>query len=371
MSSPRPAVDRGTGWPAGSAGRLYGGMTTVVTLTFCPAKAEASRISRADSCLAGRRSGGWAERARAALPPGGTVPEAGSSLSHGAVTEASNRKAAPDRFSSTPCRVSTLPAVTLMTQFLAGTNSNPSSLHNFGHVDKAKWLTFHQIGNRRTHNYYALLTEIFNATPAVPGINGEPYYAGMHDAPGGTTNSALYCRSGMYGSVLSGGLGGHIYGAGGWDGGLWGGNVEKVAQNHIWDAMKWPSGDQMRHLATFILSEGRRYQDLVPRRELLEPNESGDPKGYTGWAYCARTDNKNVFLLYFEKDCPKAKLSGALFCCKYKAQWFNTRTGVWIDAGVLKADPGGDISLPDFPDHSEVSQNDWALKLTLLPERSQ
>ncbi|MHC4146366.1 MAG: apiosidase-like domain-containing protein, partial [Planctomycetota bacterium] len=32
----------------------------------------------------------------------------------------------------------------------AGTNSNPSSLHNYGHTDKAKWLTFHQIGNRRT-----------------------------------------------------------------------------------------------------------------------------------------------------------------------------------------------------------------------------
>ncbi|MHC4168113.1 MAG: apiosidase-like domain-containing protein, partial [Planctomycetota bacterium] len=99
----------------------------------------------------------------------------------------------------------------------AGTNSNPSSLRNFGHTDKAKWLTFHQIGNRRTHNYYQLLTEIFNTSPPVPGINGEPYYAGMHDAPGGSANSALYCRSGMYGSVLSGGLGGHIYGAGGWD----------------------------------------------------------------------------------------------------------------------------------------------------------
>lgn len=254
---------------------------------------------------------------------------------------------------------------------LAGTNSNPSSLKNFGHVDKAKWLTFHQIGNRRTHNYYALLTEIFNTNPAVPGINGEPYYAGMHDAPGGTPNSALYCRSGMYGSVLSGGLGGHIYGAGGWDGGLWGGNVEEAAENHIWDAMKWPSGDQMRHLAKFMLSEGRRYQDLVPKRELLKPNESGDPKGYTGWAYCARTEKKDLFLLYFEKDCPKAELTGALFCSKNKAQWFNPRTGDWIDAGILNADPGGDISLPDFPDHSEVSQNDWGLKLTLLSMRNQ
>ncbi|TKJ33706.1 MAG: hypothetical protein CEE38_20200 [Planctomycetes bacterium B3_Pla] len=246
----------------------------------------------------------------------------------------------------------------------AGTNSNPSSLHNYGHTDKAKWLTFHQIGNRRTHNYYSLLTEIFNTKPAVPGINGEPYYAGMHDAPGGTPNSALYCRSGMYGSVLSGGLGGHIYGAGGWDGGLWGGNVEDAAENHIWDAMKWPSGGQMRHLATFVLSEGRKYRQLVPSRELLQPNESGKPEGYTGWAYCACTGKKDLFLLYFEKDCPKAMLSGTLSGGRYKATWFNTRTGEWIDANALRADSSGKISLPNFPSDSGVSKTDWGLKLT-------
>lgn len=248
---------------------------------------------------------------------------------------------------------------------LAGTNSNPSTLRNFGHVDKAKWLTFHQIGNRRTHNNYAYLTEIFNTSPAVPGINGEPYYAGMNDAPGGTPTSALYCRSGMYGSVLSGGLGGHIYGAGGWDGGLWGGNVEEAAENHIWDAMRWPSGDQMRHLAAFVLSEGRRYQELVPSRELLQPNESGEPEGYTGWAYCARTGKKDLFLLYFEKDCSRAVLSEAVAGGKYEAEWFNPQTGEWINAGVVTADSSGHISLPDFPDNSSVSTTDWALKLTL------
>jgi len=249
----------------------------------------------------------------------------------------------------------------------AGTNSNPSSLRNFGHIDNAKWLTFHQIGNRRTHNYYGLLTEIFNTAPAVPGINGEPYYAGMHDAPGGTPNSALYCRSGMYGSVLSGGLGGHIYGAGGWDGGLWGGNVEEAAENHIWDAMKWPSGDQMRHMATFVLSEGRKYQQIVPSRELVQPNESGKPEGYTGWAYCARTIGKDLFLLYFEKDCPKAALSGARPGNRYRASWFDTRRGQWIDGSVLTADASGDIPLPGFPDNSaDISKTDWALKLKLL-----
>ncbi|MHC4369654.1 MAG: apiosidase-like domain-containing protein [Planctomycetota bacterium] len=250
-----------------------------------------------------------------------------------------------------------------------GTNSNPSSLRNFGHTDNAKWLTFHQIGNRRTHNYYQLLTEIYNTSPPVPGINGEPYYAGMHDAPGGTPDSALYCRSGMYGSVLSGGLGGHIYGAGGWDGGLWGGNVEQAAENHIWDAMKWPSGDQMRHMAKFILSVGRRYQQLVPSRELLTPNESGKPEGYTGWAYCARTAGRGLFLLYFEKDCPKATLSGAQPGGEYSAKWFNPRTGDWSDAGVLTADSSGKILLPTFPDNSDMSKNDWAMKLTLSRSR--
>ena len=252
---------------------------------------------------------------------------------------------------------------------LAGTNSNPSSLRNFGHTDKAKWLTFHQIGNRRTHNYYELLTEIFNMSPPVPGINGEPYYAGMPDAPGGTPNSALYCRSGMYGSVLSGGLGGHIYGAGGWDGALWGGNVEDAAENHIWDAMKWPSGDQMRHMAKFILSEGRKYQQLVPSRQLLQPNESGEPEGYTGWAYCARTAEKDLFLLYFEKDCRKATLSGARPDSKYSAAWFDPRTGDWSKAGFLTANYSGNISLPTFPGNSDKSKDDWAIRLTLSPSR--
>ena len=248
---------------------------------------------------------------------------------------------------------------------LAGTNSNPSTLRNFGHTDKAKWLTFHQIGNRRTHDLYPFLTEIFNASPPVPGINGEPYYAGMEGADGDTETSALYCRSAMYGSVLSGGLGGHIYGAGGWDGGMWGGNVEEAAENHIWDVIKWRSADQMRHLQTFILSEGGRYRDLVPSGNLIKPNRSGKAKSCIGWSYCARTKDKDLFVLYFEKDCPKANLSGAILRGKYEAGWFNPRTGIWRDAGILSANSAGVIDLPSFPGNLTRSINDWAMKLTL------
>ena len=248
---------------------------------------------------------------------------------------------------------------------MAGTNSNPSTLRNFGHTDKAKWLTFHQIGNRRTHDLYPFLTEIFNTSPPVPGINGEPYYAGMEGADGDTETSALYCRSAMYGSVLSGGLGGHIYGAGGWDGGMWGGNVEDAAENHIWDVIKWRSADQMRHLRTFILSEGGRYRDLVPGDNLIKPNRSGKAKSCIGWSYCARTEDKDLFVLYFEKDCPKANLSGAKLRGEYEAKWFNPSSGSWRNAGVLNANSAGIIKLPNFPGNLTRSRNDWAMKLTL------
>ncbi len=247
---------------------------------------------------------------------------------------------------------------------LAGTNSNPSSLENWGHVEKARWLGFHQVGNRRTHDLYAYLTEIFHASPPVPGINGEPYYDGMEDAQGGSERAALYCRSAMYGSVLSGGLGGHIYGAGGWQGGMWSGEVEPASKYPIWKVIQWPSADQMRHLKRFVLSEGAKYQRLVPSTKLLSPNRSGKPKSNVGWAYCAHTGEKDLFLLYFEKDCPQAALSGAAAGAAYAAQWFNPRTGRWRPVKApLAADAKGKIALPKFPGGKDRSANDWAMKL--------
>ncbi|MBE3123972.1 MAG: DUF4038 domain-containing protein, partial [Planctomycetes bacterium] len=251
---------------------------------------------------------------------------------------------------------------------LCGTNSNPSSLRNWGHVDKARWLSFHQIGNRRTHDLYPHLTEIFGVSPPVPGINGEPYYDGMENLEGGTDAAARYCRSAMYGSVLSGGLGGHIYGAGGWEGGLWSGEVEAVSKYPIWKVIQWPSADQMRHLKAFVLSEGRKYQDLVPDVDLVSPNRSGQPNTCVGWAYCARTADENLFLVYFEKDCPRATLSGARPGAKYKAEWFNPRMGQWADARMLNADAEGRMTLPVFPGGAENSDEDWGLKLTVVAQ---
>jgi hypothetical protein len=146
---------------------------------------------------------------------------------------------------------------------------------------------------------------------------------------------------------------------------LWSGGVEDASPTPIWEVIKWQSADQMRHLRTFILSEGSRYQELVPVVELLNPSRTGEEKSCIGWAYCAGTPEKDLFLLYFEKDCPKAALAGALPKSKYKALWFNPRTGNWINAGIMNADSAGRIELPNFPDKSTKSKIDWALKLTL------
>ena len=250
---------------------------------------------------------------------------------------------------------------------LAGTNPTGSSLRNWGHVDQARWLGFHQIGNLRTHDSYALLTEIFRTNPPVPAINGEPYYDGMENLPGGSDEAAAYCRSAMYGSVLSGGLGGHIYGAGGWSGGIWSGEVEAASQWPMWKAFQWPSGDQMRHLKTFVLSEGRQYQDLVPCTDRIAPNQSAGPKEPRGWAYGAATAAQNLMLLYFEKDCPQATIADAKPNAQYRVRWFNPRNGEWIvvDAPV-KTDASGRMTMPPFPDHSTKSSTDWAVKLTLI-----
>jgi len=241
---------------------------------------------------------------------------------------------------------------------LLSANANGSTLVNFGGPEEAKWITLHQIGNWREHNNYQYLTEIFNSSFPCPALNGEPYYAGWphNGAPAGTKEDDLYCRSGMYGSFLSGGFAGHIYGAQG----LWGGDIENSADYKMWESLTWKSAEQMKHLRAFVMRRGTRYRDLVPHAHLLSPNKTGNPNGYKGWAYCARTKEKDFFLLYFERDCPKATVRGALPNKNYKAHWFNPGRGTWHNVGVgkLTAEATGRITLPPFP-----SNDDWGMSL--------
>jgi len=248
---------------------------------------------------------------------------------------------------------------------LLSANANPSTLENWG---DDSWVTLHQIGNMREHNNYWYLTEIFNLKNPTPALNGEPYYSGYRDArgpgsanytrgaTGGTELDNEFCRSGTYGSFLSGGLAGHVYGAEG----IWGADIEPTAPVKMWDAFQWRSGAEVQYLKSFAFSIGKRYQELVPLADLVSPNKTHETLSYQGWAYCARTDDKQIFLAYFEKGCPLSQVRGAKLNSVYHAQWFNPRDGSWLDVGKgkLVANKIGIIELPEFP-----SDTDWGLKL--------
>jgi hypothetical protein len=129
----------------------------------------------------------------------------------------------------------------------------------------------------------------------------------------------------------------------------------------MWDAFRWNSSNMMRNLATFALSDGTRYQSLVPDADLVVPNRTHDVNAFTQWAYCARTDTKDLFLIYYEKDCPSGVARGALPETTYRALWFDPRAGTWTAVaprGSLKSDRWGRIAVPGKP-----STGDWGLKL--------
>jgi hypothetical protein len=244
-------------------------------------------------------------------------------------------------------------------------NAATSTLLNWG---DGSWVTLHQIGNAREHDFYWYLTQIFHAVCPQPALNGEPYYSGYFDArgrpgggykygaPGNTPKDDQFVRSGMYGSFLSGGLAGHIYGAEA----IWGADVQPAAPTKMWDAFQWSSSAQMKYLRAFAFSIGKRYQDLIPDADWVSPNKTQTTHGYEGWAYAAHTADKEIILAYFEKGCPESIVRAVKPSSTYRAEWFDPRNGEFIDAGggFLDSNALGVITLPPFPGNL-----DWGLRL--------
>jgi hypothetical protein len=243
----------------------------------------------------------------------------------------------------------------------------------FGHGDHAPWLTMHTVGNNpRNHAIYASIEELFRLKPAYPAANLEPYYTGWNHAinrPGGETPAEnsdrdnYFARAMMYGSVLSGGLAGHVHGTAAYD-------VTSTGEPagwrpHIWTALKYQSGAQMQHLKKFVLSEGDRYQQLqlaasdVSPRSI--PNALDD--GLDGWSFLMRTAQRDFALAYFENKALRAQLKGFTANAPYRWQWFDTRTGEWSAPIELKAGADGSLRTPGFAQGGEQAAGDVAAKI--------
>jgi hypothetical protein len=152
-------------------------------------------------------------------------------------------------------------------------------------------------------------------------------------------------------------LAGHVYGAEG----IWGADIEPAAPIKMWDAFQWNSAAQMKFLRTFAFSIGNRYPELEPNADLVSPNKDHNLRSYEGWAYAARTPDRNLFLAYFEKGCPRSQVRGARLNAAYRADWFDPRNGAFqpVGVGTVRSSAIGIILLPEFP-----SDLDWGLRLT-------
>ncbi len=231
----------------------------------------------------------------------------------------------------------------------------------------------HTVGNKpRNHAIYASLEEIFRLTPAYPAANLEPYYTGWNHSinrPGGETPEAnsdrdnYFSRAMMYGSVLSGGLAGHVHGTAAYD--VTSTGEPEGWRPHIWTALRYTSGSQMQHLKSFVLSEGARYQELeLASTDLVSRHaKASSDDGLDGWTFMMRTTAKDFALLYFELKTEPTRVTGFTANTTYRWSWYDPRQGTWNSPVDIAADANGNLMSPAFPSGAGAATFDWAAKV--------
>ncbi|MDR8389638.1 DUF4038 domain-containing protein [Aliifodinibius sp. S!AR15-10] len=250
---------------------------------------------------------------------------------------------------------------------------NNSTYLQFKHGDEVPWLTMHSVGNNpRHHGVYEYQENIFELEPPYPTINFEPYYTGWDHSlttiagerpPANSARDNYFARAQMYGSVLSGGLSGHVHGTASYD--ITTTGEPDGARPHIWEALQYESGTYMQHLKAFMLSEGDRYKELRLANDQIQPRKAeGSPEeGLDGWSFMMKTPDNNFALLYFENDAALPTVSGFDPNTTYLFQWFNPVDGTWKEVISLKSNEKGMLRIPDFPEGEGRPNTDWGAKI--------
>jgi hypothetical protein len=251
---------------------------------------------------------------------------------------------------------------------------NNSTYIQFGHNRDCPWLTMHSVGNNpRDHRVSIALETLFKLEPAYPAINFEPYYTGWNHEinmpngerpPANSVRDNYFSRAQMYGSVLSGGLSGHVHGTAAYD--ITATGEPAGMRPHFWEALNYESGRYMQHLGKFILSEGDKYQALQISYNDIHPQKApGSPEaGLDGWSYMMRTPEKDFALLYFENQSVLPVIIGFVPNTSYSLHWFSPAKGEWQESIIIQTDKAGKLVVPFFPDRQNPAVIDWAAKIT-------
>jgi len=124
----------------------------------------------------------------------------------------------------------------------------------------------------------------------------------------------------------------------------------------------------MQHLGTFILSEGKLYQECFPAKELLVPHKAPQSveEGLDGWAYLLVSPQKELALAYFESGCEIPLVTGLMTHRNYEIHWFDPVSGEWlIDPETVTTNESGGMRLGHFPDSTIFAVRDWCLKIKI------
>ena len=222
------------------------------------------------------------------------------------------------------------------------------------------WLTFtlnqqgHGDVDAAASHYRAFLAD----HPARPLVEGESMYEGLTSVEyaGRRTVTDTMVRHSAYRAIQSGCCG-YTYGAQG----VWNGAWDHGDEATMWGDLPWydgielPGADQLGHLRRFY--EALDWTALRPDPEcfvtknvfnasLYRPDFSSDPPRRTVVGFFGET---------YRRGGGQGSLVG-LGGNAYRVQWFDPRTGLFLDIEDVAMPSAGVIQLPDKPD-----DRDWVL----------
>lgn len=207
---------------------------------------------------------------------------------------------------------------------------HPEGLHSSSTLmHEEDWLAFNMLQSchcRRSSPNYAMVEHDYALTPVKPVIDAEPCY---EDHPVNfQTNNDFFCevdvRKAAYWAVFAGACG-HTYG----HHCIWSMNREPGPYYMMdWrEAMDRPGAGQMGHLRT--LMESRPYFERVPAQELLVQEERD------GSNHARATRGERYAFIYTPHSMNLAVRLGQLPGKQLHAQWYDPRTGEFLDIGTI------------------------------------
>ena len=210
----------------------------------------------------------------------------------------------------------------------------------------------------RTVEQFDHQIDLFNVTPPVPTLNIEPFYPGWAHPPSGDLTHTEFAMLIAYGSVLNGGLAGHI-----WGDIYWGGVATRTfsdadvsitaAEPHAIGMNKFKAG-RMDNLKSFMLDTGHDYRKIKPATFTHLKDHQGktialaiNNAGSEALGFVAARRPERVGL----KSFPSNKT--------YTLQWWDIDKGRWQGKTLLTTTAAGTMELPVAPDKNRS----WAFRL--------